>query len=245
MAEKCFRCISIKSSDDACSSDLDYHDNNKSSYPISRVPTTGKSSILKIIHVGGNEETFAEPKSASEFLNQYPGYCLTSPDIFIRPWDVVSPERRLLPGEKFCLVHSSIVQRLQLELLQNISGEAPADRNNGATTSEETTSTCCFPRPPFMNEENNGSGAPDSCTRGEDHRMKDIKESSPNENETKISLPEAAHDIEDVDTENGKNKIEKAFIPPLKKKMPAAYPLGWSPDLTPVRESMSLADYIR
>ncbi|GLJ05264.1 hypothetical protein SUGI_0014960 [Cryptomeria japonica] len=163
---ECFGCISLKTLDDVYSPDRRYHGDNNSSYPISREPTTRNSSILRIIHVGGEEETFTEPKYASELLNQYPDHCLTFPDIFRRPWAVVSPERRLLPGEKFCLIRSSIVKKLQLELLQNLSRKPLVDHNNSVIVSEETNLLNDVQKPRTSSRE--------FCTRSEDDCKKDF-----------------------------------------------------------------------
>ncbi|GLJ05262.1 hypothetical protein SUGI_0014850 [Cryptomeria japonica] len=113
MADKCFRCKPINISDDICKSDTRCHD-DKSFCPTSR------GSTRRI--VGGEEETFTGPKTASELLKQYLNHC------------------GIFSEQKFGHVHSSIVQNFQYELLKELHGKELADHHSGKFVSEETPS---------------------------------------------------------------------------------------------------------
>ncbi|CAK9167184.1 unnamed protein product [Ilex paraguariensis] len=74
----------------------------------------GSSSVLKIIHAGGNAECYYMAVPAVRIIEKYPSYILARPEIFRRPWDsVVRPEEILIPGQKFFIVPRGTVKKLR------------------------------------------------------------------------------------------------------------------------------------
>ncbi|KAM5580334.1 hypothetical protein ABKV19_009870 [Rosa sericea] len=74
----------------------------------------GSNSILKVVHAGGNVESYYMAIPASKILEKYPSFLLARPEVFRRPWDsVVKPDAILTPGEKVFLVPRRTVRKLR------------------------------------------------------------------------------------------------------------------------------------
>ncbi|GMY09620.1 hypothetical protein FCV25MIE_04859 [Fagus crenata] len=82
--------------------------------PASAEVKDSSSTVLKIVHVGGNVECYYMAIPAVRIMEKYPSFLLARPDVFRQPWDsVVSPEEILNPGEKFFVVSHRTVRKLQ------------------------------------------------------------------------------------------------------------------------------------
>eukprot|EP01018_Ginkgo_biloba_P023352 Gb_22402 [translate_table: standard] len=71
-------------------------------------------NMVRIVHPGGAVEIFSIAITAKQIMDRYPKFCVTTPDVFERPWEaVVGQETILMPGDKFFLVPLSTVRKLQ------------------------------------------------------------------------------------------------------------------------------------
>ena len=78
------------------------------------VKKDSSSTVLKIVHVGGNVKCYYMAIPAARIMEKYPSFLLARPDVFRWPWDsVVSPDEILNPGEKFFVVSHRTVRKLQ------------------------------------------------------------------------------------------------------------------------------------
>lgn len=74
--------------------------------------TRRESHVLKLVHPGGFIELHTNPIMASEIMKKNPRHCVTRPDIFKFPWNVISPESILTPGNVFFLVPCHTIRHL-------------------------------------------------------------------------------------------------------------------------------------
>lgn len=75
------------------------------------------NSVLKVVHAGGNVESYYMAIPAARILDKYPSFLLARPEVFRRPWDsVVKPDAILTPGEKVFLVPRRTVKKLRRKI---------------------------------------------------------------------------------------------------------------------------------
>lgn len=80
-------------------------------------PEESGNSILKVVHAGGNVESYYMAIPAAKILEKYPSFLLARPEVFTRPWDsVVKPDAILMPGEKVFLVPRRALRRLRCKI---------------------------------------------------------------------------------------------------------------------------------
>lgn len=73
-----------------------------------------KDSVVRIVLASRMVEVYDSAISAHFLLQKYPGLCLARPEVFKRPHEsLVGPKETLLPGQKFYLVPTSTVKKLQ------------------------------------------------------------------------------------------------------------------------------------
>lgn len=72
-----------------------------------------QNMYLKIVHKGGLVELYDGPVPAIEIMNRNPRTVVTGPSIFHNPWAIVPPDTILMPGQKFYVVSTSTVRKLQ------------------------------------------------------------------------------------------------------------------------------------
>ncbi|GFZ07572.1 hypothetical protein Acr_19g0005090 [Actinidia rufa] len=84
-------------------------------YPSSApAPAEEGSAALRIVHMGGQVESYYMAVPASKVMEKYPSFVLARPDIFRRPWEaVVRPEAILVPGQKFFVVPRRTIKKLR------------------------------------------------------------------------------------------------------------------------------------
>ncbi|PSR96435.1 Phylloquinone omega-hydroxylase [Actinidia chinensis var. chinensis] len=72
------------------------------------------SAALRIVHMGGQVESYYMAVPASRVMEKYPSFVLARPDIFRRPWEaVVRSEAILVPGQKFFVVPRRTITKLR------------------------------------------------------------------------------------------------------------------------------------
>lgn len=80
-------------------------------------PEESGNSVLKVVHAGGNVESYYMAIPAAKILEKYPSFLLARPEVFTRPWDsVVKPDEILTPGEKVFLVPRQTVRKLRRKI---------------------------------------------------------------------------------------------------------------------------------
>ncbi|CAK9169747.1 unnamed protein product [Ilex paraguariensis] len=104
---------------------------------------------VKIVHPGGHIELHNRPVHAAEILLRNPRCCVTLPNVFQQPWAVVAPDTTLMPGQKFYLVPTGTIRKLQKlsvryspsmirDIRTSLSGKSEGEDDGGLV------STCCF-----------------------------------------------------------------------------------------------------
>ena len=85
--------------------------------PPNQAPAQSESgnSVLKVVHAGGNVDSYYMAIPAAKILEKYPSsFLLARPEVFRRPWDsIVKPDAILTPGEKVFLVPHRTVRKLR------------------------------------------------------------------------------------------------------------------------------------
>lgn len=114
-----------------------------------------KKMLVKIVHPGGHYELHDRPVLAAEIMLRNPRCCVAHPHVFQEPWAIVSPEAKLMPGQKYHVVPISTIRKLQrptlkyspssVQQIQSIQSSKVEEENNG------TASTCNWF---FMNKSN-------------------------------------------------------------------------------------------
>lgn len=85
-----------------------------------------KGSFVRIVHRGGIEELYPCGIQAFQLMEKYPGTCVAKPEVFKNPHEsLLWPEERLLPGEKYFIIPSSTVKKLQRKLQGKVNGIGP------------------------------------------------------------------------------------------------------------------------
>ncbi|URE10123.1 hypothetical protein MUK42_35138 [Musa troglodytarum] len=168
------------------------------------------NSVVRVVLAGGMVELYAGAVSAQLVMEKYPGLCLTRPDVFRRPHEsLVSPEERLLPGQKFYLVPRSTVKKLR----QNIPN-GPEEEGLGAAAVEEVSVRDAEEREELSDES--------ICS------AKDFYVSKETWAECFVKRFEKGAE---------KQKQNKPFTPPFKKVKQQIGTLGgWKPSLSSVKE---------
>ncbi|KAF3962565.1 hypothetical protein ACB098_05G076000 [Castanea mollissima] len=69
--------------------------------------------LIKIVHPGGHYELHDRPVLAAEIILRNPRCCVAHPHVFQKPWAIVAPEAKLLPGQKYYVVPISTIRELQ------------------------------------------------------------------------------------------------------------------------------------
>lgn len=73
-----------------------------------------KDSVVRIVLASKMVEVYDSAISAHSVLQKYPGLCLARPEVFKMPHEsLVGPKEMLLPGQKFYLVPTTTVKKLQ------------------------------------------------------------------------------------------------------------------------------------
>ena len=114
-----------------------------------------KKMLVKIVHPGGHYELHDRPVLAAEIMRRNPRCCAAHPHVFQEPWAIVSPEAKLMPGQKYHVVPISTIRKLQrptlkyspssVQQIRSIQSSKVEEENNG------TASTCNWF---FMNKSN-------------------------------------------------------------------------------------------
>lgn len=99
-----------------------------------------RGAHVKIVYPGGRVELYDHPILASEIMSQNPRSCVTSPDVFQRPWAaVVSPDTALPPGRKFYVVPMRTIRKLRRNSPMNSSSPYREDSNSHTLSSNLNT----------------------------------------------------------------------------------------------------------
>lgn len=124
-----------------------------------------KDMMVRIVHAGGRVEMYQTRIPASELIQRYPDFCITTPHIFKRPHEsVLTAKDILLPGRKYFLMRCTSVEKLKRrhsargrasdELLLSKSGEI---EDAGDVSFEESISSA---KDFFVSTERRANSAP-------------------------------------------------------------------------------------
>ncbi|KAK7250608.1 hypothetical protein RIF29_33146 [Crotalaria pallida] len=92
-----------------------------------------KAFLVRIIHLGGQQEVYKHAIPASTLMTKYPGLCVARPEVFKIPHQSVLWEGELLlPGHKYFLISSKQVEKLKLRH----SEEGETEEPNGVVSKE-------------------------------------------------------------------------------------------------------------
>lgn len=73
-----------------------------------------KDSTVRVVQPGGKEELYDHPIPAFQVMQKYPGTCVATAEVFDDPHEsVLSAQDYLLPGEKYLIMPSKSVRKVQ------------------------------------------------------------------------------------------------------------------------------------
>ncbi|XP_021901191.1 uncharacterized protein LOC110817100 [Carica papaya] len=95
-----------------------------------------KNLFVRVVHPGGEEESYQTAIPASQMMDRYTGMCVARPEVFKNPHDsLLQPEEKLLPGQKYLLIPLTTVQKLTRRHQETVEvNEATEDTSDARIT---------------------------------------------------------------------------------------------------------------
>ncbi|CAN0862488.1 hypothetical protein LINGRAHAP2_LOCUS8484 [Linum grandiflorum] len=101
-----------------------------------------KSKVLRIVYPGGLLELHEKPILAGDIMAKHPKFTVARPEVFRQPLTaVVTPETKLMLGQKFYMVPASTVRKLQRKYVKHNPASSFEGHNNGRRRSTGCLST--------------------------------------------------------------------------------------------------------
>ncbi|KAJ4848684.1 hypothetical protein Tsubulata_006884 [Turnera subulata] len=104
-----------------------------------------KNMLVKIVHPGGQVELHDRPVLASEIMLRNPRSVVAHPHVFKQPWAIVPPDTMLMLGQKFYVVPTKTIRKLQRQAFR--SSPSPLQdmqEHNTSTILKHSKGDVCF-----------------------------------------------------------------------------------------------------
>ncbi|ESW30394.1 hypothetical protein PHAVU_002G149900 [Phaseolus vulgaris] len=214
-----------------------------------------KDPYVRIVHQGGQQETYHHAFPASELMIKYPGMCVARAQVFTAPHhSVLRPEEHLLLGHKYVTISCKNVEKLKRKRHQQA-------KTNGVVTLEPNIIRSLRGHKPKENDKNVVAGhdvmntritlSPSECKFLENDEVKEANGQGGKKVDAEMNVSLCGGDVEEVHcfakdfyvakimsanySRKKGIKVKKPFSPPLPKGR-SYCSLGWQPSLSRVQE---------
>ncbi|KAI4364115.1 hypothetical protein MLD38_020249 [Melastoma candidum] len=197
-------------------------------------PEERSPSVVRIVHAGAKVEVYFMAIPAGRIMEKYPSHCITTPEVFRRPWDaVVKPDEILALGKKYYVVPRQTVKKLRRRILKP-SVVSPGDSNHTRNeVSLDSGSETYTKLSVDSTDASDTSGGFRTTGRRKVGTKKRVRFRGIDESLRRRSLPEMKKTREDEEDESAKVQKPQTHG----KRKAKLHSLTWQPSLAAITEA--------